>query len=168
VDIKSAIEKFKNVPGRLERVNCPPGFNIFVDYAHTPDALYNVISALRPLVKGKIIVIFGCGGERDRLKRPRMGKIVSELADYAVITSDNPRSEDPARIIREIQQGIRKKNYCVFVDRRRAIRKGLSLIRKGDCLLIAGKGHENCQVLKNKVLKFNDRKVAQECLRLMK
>jgi len=167
-DIKFGIEKFKNVPGRLQRVNCSKGSNIFVDYAHTPDALFNVISALRPLVKGKIIVIFGCGGERDKLKRPLMGKVVTELADYAIITSDNPRSENPGQIIKDIQQGIKKSNYCLLSDRGEAIRKGLSLINKADCLLIAGKGHENYQILKNKVLKFSDRKVVQECLKLMK
>jgi UDP-N-acetylmuramoyl-L-alanyl-D-glutamate--2,6-diaminopimelate ligase len=167
-DIKSAIEKFKNVPGRLQRVNCPGRFNIFVDYAHTPDALFNVISALRPLVKGKIIVIFGCGGERDKLKRPQMGKVVTELADYAIITSDNPRSENPGQIFRDILQGIRKSNCCVVPGRYQAIRKGLSLVRDADCLLIAGKGHEDYQILKNKVLRFSDRKVVQECLRLMK
>lgn len=166
--IKSAIEKFKNVPGRLERVNCKKGFSIFVDYAHTPDALFNVVSALRPLVQGKIIVIFGCGGERDKLKRPKMGKVVTELADYAVITSDNPRSEDPGRIIDDICAGIDKDNYCLIPERAKAIRQGLSLAKKGDCLLIAGKGHENYQILKNKVLGFCDRKVAQECLRSMR
>ena len=163
-----AVEKFKNVPGRLQRVDCAQGLNIFVDYAHTPDALFNVISALRPLVAGKIIVIFGCGGERDRLKRPQMGKVVTQLADYAIITSDNPRSENPAQIIKDIQQGIRKSNYCLVPKRYQAIAKGLTLINKADCLLIAGKGHEDYQILKNKVLKFNDRKVAQECLELMK
>ena len=166
--IKSAIEKFKNVPGRLEKVSCSKGFNIFVDYAHTPDALFNVIGALRPLVKGKIVVVFGCGGERDKLKRPLMGKVVTQLADYAIITSDNPRSENPDQIIKDIRQGIQKNNYCSVPQRYAAIRKGLSLINKGDCLLIAGKGHEEYQVLKNKVLKFSDRKVAQECLKFMK
>jgi len=168
LDIKSAIEKFKNVPGRLQRINCSKGLSIFVDYAHTPDALFNVISALRPLVKGKIIVIFGCGGERDKLKRPLMGKVVTELADYAIITSDNPRSENPGQIIKDIQQGIQKSNYCSVPARGEAIRKGLSLINKADCLLIAGKGHEDYQILKNKVLKFSDRKVVRECLELMK
>ncbi|MFH0917843.1 MAG: UDP-N-acetylmuramoyl-L-alanyl-D-glutamate--2,6-diaminopimelate ligase [Candidatus Omnitrophota bacterium] len=167
-DIKSAIEKFKNVPGRLQRVNCSRDFSIFVDYAHTPDALFNVISALRPLVAGKIIVIFGCGGERDKLKRPQMGKVVTELADYAIITSDNPRSEQPGRIIKDIEQGIQKNNYCSIPDRLRAIAKGLSLLQKGDCLLIAGKGHENYQILKNKMVQFNDRKVVQKCLASMK
>lgn len=167
-DIKSALEKFKTVPGRLQRVNSAKGFTIFVDYAHTPDALFNVISALRPLVKGRIIVVFGCGGQRDKLKRPLMGRVVTELADYAVITSDNPRSENPRRIIRDIQQGIKKSNYCVVLKRNAAIAKSLGLMHKTDCLLIAGKGHEDYQVLKNKVLKFSDRKVVGECLKLMK
>jgi len=167
-DIKIALENFKNVPGRLEGVNCSKGFGIFVDYAHTPDALFNVISALRPLVKGKIIVIFGCGGERDKLKRPQMGKVVTELADYAVITSDNPRSENPGQIIKDIVQGIRKNNYCLVPSRAKAISKGLALVNKDDCLLIAGKGHEDYQILKNKVLKFSDRKVVLKCLKLMR
>jgi len=164
-DIKSAIEKFKFAPGRLERVSCTKEYNVFVDYAHTPDALFNVISALRPLVSGKIIVIFGCGGERDKLKRPKMGKIVTCLADYAIITSDNPRSEDPLSIIRDIRRGIGKNNYCVIPDRLKAIKAGLALAKRDDCLIIAGKGHENYQVLKNRVLHFSDRKAVEKCLR---
>jgi UDP-N-acetylmuramoyl-L-alanyl-D-glutamate--2,6-diaminopimelate ligase len=167
-EIKSAIEKFKNVPGRLQEVSCKKGFSIFIDYAHTPDALFNVISALRQLVEGKIIVIFGCGGERDKLKRPKMGRVVTQLADYAIITSDNPRSENPEQIIKDIQKGIDKNNYRLVPERLSAIRTGLSLAKKGDCLLIAGKGHECYQVLKNKVKYFNDRKVIQKCLELMK
>ncbi|MDD5561186.1 MAG: UDP-N-acetylmuramoyl-L-alanyl-D-glutamate--2,6-diaminopimelate ligase [Candidatus Omnitrophica bacterium] len=167
-DIKSAIDKFKNVPGRLERLESKEGYNIFVDYAHTPDALFNVISALRPLVAGRMIVIFGCGGERDKLKRPKMGKIVTGLADYAIITSDNPRSEEPLRIISDIRGGIRKNNYCVIPDRFKAIKTGLKMVKSGDCLLIAGKGHEEYQVLKNRILHFSDRKVVQECLRSKK
>jgi len=120
------------------------------------------------LVEGKIIVVFGCGGERDKLKRPRMGKVVTDLADYAILTSDNPRSENPRQIIKDIQQGIKKSNYCLVLQRGQAIAKGLKLIQKGDCLLIAGKGHENYQVLKNKILKFSDREVVKKCLQLMK
>jgi len=163
-DIKSAIEKFKNVPGRLEKVSCRKGRNIFVDYAHTPDALFNVISALRPLVSGRIIVIFGCGGERDKLKRPKMGKIVSCLADYAIITNDNPRSEDPLGIIKDICTGIRKDNYRVIPDRFKAVKAGLALMKNNDCLIIAGKGHEQYQILQDKVLHFSDRKAVQKCL----
>ena len=162
--IKSAIEKFKNVPGRLEKVNCKNGYSIFVDYAHTPEALFNVIDTLRRIVKGRIIVIFGCGGERDKLKRPKMGKIVTELADYAVITSDNPRSENQLQIIKDIQKGINKDNYCLIPDRSEAIRFSLAMLEKNDCLLIAGKGHENYQIIKNKVLHFNDREEIKKCL----
>ena len=163
-DIKSAIEKFKNVPGRLERLGYKTGLNIFVDYAHTPDALLNVISALRPLVSGKVIVIFGCGGERDKLKRSKMGRIVAALADYAIITSDNPRSENPLCIIKDILKGIRRDNYCVIPDRLKAIKAGLKLTKKDDCLIVAGKGHEEYQILKNKVLHFSDREIVQKCL----
>lgn len=164
-DIKAAIEKFKNVPGRLEKLSSKEGLNIFVDYAHTPDALFNVISALRPLVPAKIIVIFGCGGERDKLKRPKMGKIASSLADYVIITSDNPRSEDPSRIIQDIIGGMRKNNYCVIADRFEAIKAGLKLIKENDCLIIAGKGHEEYQIFKDRVLHFSDREAVQKCLR---
>ncbi len=167
-DIKSAIEKFKNVCGRLEKVICKKGFTIFVDYAHTPDALFNVISALRPLVKGKIIVVFGCGGERDKLKRPKMGKVVTELSDYAIITSDNPRSEDPLRIIQDVCAGIKKNNYCLKPERFEAIRAGLALAKKDDCLLLAGKGHENYQILKDGAVHFNDKEVVRKCLRSTK
>ena len=163
--IKSGIEKFKNVPGRLERIAAGARRNIFVDYAHTPDALFNVISALRPLTPGRVVVVFGCGGQRDKLKRPKMGRIVSELADYAIITSDNPRSEPPLQIIRDIRKGINKNNYRVVADRFRAICEAIKLTGKNDCLIIAGKGHEDYQVLKNKVLHFSDRKAVEKCLR---
>ena len=167
-DILSALKNFKNVPGRLEKVFNKKRFNVFVDYAHTPDALFNIITALRPLVKKKIIVIFGCGGQRDKLKRPLMGELVTRLADYAIVTSDNPRSEDPLLIIRDICKGILKKNFRVIPDRLLAIKEGLALIGKDDCLVIAGKGHENYQVFKNKVEYFNDYKAAQKCLQLKK
>lgn len=155
-DIKSGVEQFKTAPGRLEKVACNKGYDVFVDYAHTPDALFNVITALRPLVHGRIIVAFGCGGERDKLKRPKMGRIVTQLADYAIITSDNPRSENPLRIIRDIRKGIRKNNFLVIPDRLKAIQAALSMASKGDCLIIAGKGHED---------NHSDRKAVQRCLK---
>jgi len=163
--IARAISKFKSVRGRLEKAACFKGFSVFVDYAHTEDALFNVLSALRPLVKGKIYVVFGCGGERDKLKRPKMGKVVSELADYAIITNDNPRNEEPLDIIKDIKKGIKKNNYRVICDRRAAIKAGLSLAKPGDLVLVAGKGHESYQIIKNKILSFDDRKVIKECLR---
>jgi len=164
-DIKSGIEKFKNVRGRLERVFSKKGFDIFIDYAHTPDALTNVIGSLKPLVEGKIRVVFGCGGERDRSKRPKMGRIASDLADFAVITSDNPRSENPAVIIKEICSGIKKDNYCIVPQRLQAIKRAISMLKKGDCLLVAGKGHENYQILKNETIHFSDREAVEKCLK---
>jgi UDP-N-acetylmuramyl-tripeptide synthetase len=163
--IKSAIGDFCAVPGRLERLDSRRGFSIFVDYAHTEDALKNVLSALRQLCTHKIIVVFGCGGDRDRTKRPRMGKVVSELADLAIITSDNPRSEDPQDIIRDIAAGIPKDNFCIIPERREAIQRSLSLAQPGDIVLIAGKGHEDYQVIQGKTIHFDDREAVRECLR---
>ncbi len=162
--IKSAIEKFSFVPGRLERIDSAADFSVFVDYAHTPDALNNVISFLRQISSGRIIVVFGCGGERDKSKRPKMGRVVTELADYAIITNDNPRSENPEEIINAIRSGISKNNYRVIPDRREAIRQALSIAGSGDVVLIAGKGHEDYQILKNKTVPFDDRQVTRECL----
>ncbi|MBN1913932.1 MAG: UDP-N-acetylmuramoyl-L-alanyl-D-glutamate--2,6-diaminopimelate ligase [Candidatus Omnitrophica bacterium] len=165
--IKSGIEKFYSVPGRLEKIETQRGFSVFVDYAHTEDALKNVISALRQISLKKIIVVFGCGGERDKTKRPKMGRVVSDLADFAVITSDNPRSEEPGKIIEEIKTGINKDNYCVIADRREAIEKALSLAGPEDIVLVAGKGHETYQVLKDGVIDFDDREVIKSCLKSM-
>jgi len=163
--IKSAIEKFDLVPGRLERIDSKKGFFCFVDYAHTEDALYNVINALKEVCKQKIILVFGCGGERDKTKRPKMGKVATDLADSAIITNDNPRSEDPLEIVSDIKKGITKDNYCVILDRREAIKKALNLARPGDAVLIAGKGHENYQILKEQRIAFDDREVVAECLK---
>ena len=138
--IESAIGKFHFVPGRLERINFPGNFSVFVDYAHTEDALSNVIRTLRQICAKRIIVVFGCGGERDKTKRPKMGYAVSELADYAVITNDNPRSEAPMDIINDIKKGIKRDNYCVIPDRMEAIKKSLSIASRGDVVLLAGKG----------------------------
>lgn len=162
--IKSGLENFGVVPGRLERIECNKPISIFVDYAHTLDALTNVITTLRQISKKRIIVVFGCGGERDKTKRPKMGQAASMLSDYVIITNDNPRSEDSDRIIADIKKGISKNNYSVIVDRREAIRKALSLAKRGDTVLIAGKGHENYQILKNGAIAFDDRKVVRECL----
>jgi UDP-N-acetylmuramoyl-L-alanyl-D-glutamate--2,6-diaminopimelate ligase len=165
--IKSAIERFSQVPGRLERIDSRAGFSVFVDYAHTEDALYNIIATLRQLYKKRIIVVFGCGGERDKTKRPKMGRVVSELSDYAIITSDNPRSEDPLQIIEDIRNGINKNNYCVIPERKEAIKKSLSLAQPGDIVLLAGKGHESYQILKDGIIHFDDREAVRECLKSM-
>jgi UDP-N-acetylmuramyl-tripeptide synthetase len=161
---KSALEKFNVVAGRLERIDSDGGFSVFVDYAHTEDALANVIRTLRQLSRNRIIVVFGCGGERDRTKRPKMGYVVSELADYAIITNDNPRSEDPQEIISGIKMGIKKGNYCVIPDRFEAIKESLILAKPGDVVLVAGKGHEDYQILKDGKRHFDDREVVRECL----
>jgi len=165
--IKSAIQKFSLVPGRMEQITCP-GFYIFVDYAHTEDALNNALRTLRPFSQGRLIVVFGCGGERDKTKRPKMGYTVTELADYAVITNDNPRSEDPQEIINDIKKGIQKENFCVIPERLQAIKESLAMAHSGDIVLIAGKGHEDYQILNNRREHFDDREAVRECLKSMK
>ncbi|MCX5707674.1 MAG: UDP-N-acetylmuramoyl-L-alanyl-D-glutamate--2,6-diaminopimelate ligase [Candidatus Omnitrophica bacterium] len=165
--VKAALEGFSYVPGRLERFSSENGFSVFVDYAHTEDALKNVLSALKAIKHNRIIVVFGCGGERDKTKRPKMGAVVSEMADYAIITNDNPRSEDPEQIIEDIKVGINKNNFCVIPERLEAIKKSLSLASTGDIVLVAGKGHEDYQVLKDKTLHFDDREVVRQCLQSM-
>ncbi len=165
--IKRTIEEFSLVPGRLERVALAKKFSVFVDYAHTHDALKNIIKSLREVSKKRIIVVFGCGGERDKTKRPKMGRVVTQLSDYAIITNDNPRSEDPQAIIRDIKRGISKNNFCVIPERCKAIKKSLTLANEGDVVLIAGKGHENYQVLKDKVIHFDDREWVRKCLQSM-
>ena len=165
--IKSVLEGFSLVPGRLERIDFAGDFSVFVDYAHTEDALKNILKTLRPLTKKRIIVVFGCGGERDKTKRPKMGRLASELSDYAIITSDNPRSEDPMEIIRDIKRGIKKNNYSVMPQRLDAIRESLSLAKPGDIVLVAGKGHENYQILKDRSIPFDDREAVKECLKSM-
>lgn len=163
--IKCALEKFSFVPGRLVRVYCRKGFFVFVDYAHTPDALKNILTALRQLSPKRIITVFGCGGERDKLKRPKMGRVVTELSDFVVVTSDNPRSENPGDIAEDIQGGIIKDNYCVILNRRLAIRKALSLAKRGDIVAIAGKGHERYQILKERAIHFDDLEEVKACLK---
>lgn len=163
--IKSAFEKFSSVPGRLERIDSEKGFSVFIDYAHTDDALKNVLCALRQLSPKRIITVFGCGGERDRLKRPKMGRVVSRLSDFAIVTNDNPRSEQPGAIASQIEKGIMKDNYCVVLDRRKAIRKSLSMAKAGDIVLLAGKGHESYQILKDKTIHFKDQEEVKICLR---
>ncbi len=160
--VKRGIEKLTAVPGRLEAIDCGQPFKIFVDYAHTDDAIYNVLTALKPLIRKRVIIVFGCGGDRDRTKRPRMGRVASKLADFAIVTSDNPRSEDPQAIADEIVAGIESKNYKVILDRASAIKEALSVAREGDCVLIAGKGHEPYQFLKDAVIAFDDREIARK------
>jgi UDP-N-acetylmuramoyl-L-alanyl-D-glutamate--2,6-diaminopimelate ligase len=155
----------RHVPGRLEAVDRGQGFTVMVDFAHTEDALKNVLSSLRKVTKKRILVVFGCGGDRDKTKRPKMGAAVADLSDYAVVTSDNPRTEDPMAIIREIEAGIRDKSrYCVVCDRREAIRAAMRAARPGDAVVIAGKGHEAYQIFKDRTVPFNDVAEAESAL----
>jgi UDP-N-acetylmuramoyl-L-alanyl-D-glutamate--2,6-diaminopimelate ligase len=206
--VTEGIRQLAAVPGRLEKVENHVGISILVDYAHTPDALEKVLTALRGLMAGpesrvssfepeedkgfaasrksevrssKLICVFGCGGDRDRGKRPLMGEIASRLSDLVVLTSDNPRTEEPLRILAEIDAGVQKSGlkkfqvptadfrvsemsraYCIEADRRKAIRIALRAARPGDLVLIAGKGHEDYQILGTKKIHFDDREVVRE------
>jgi len=166
--IRKGIGSFKTVPGRLESVDMGQPFKIFVDYAHTEDALYNVLSLLRDVVarKSRIITVFGCGGNRDRTKRPLMGSIACRFSDRVVVTSDNPRFEDPMFIISEIEKGVKNKftNYDIMPDRRDAIDKALRLAGEGDVVVLAGKGHEKCQIIGDEAIPFDDREIVKELL----
>lgn len=168
--VEAAISGFSTVPGRLERVENPFGFRILVDYAHTPDALNNVLLAVKPLTPGRIILVFGCGGDRDRTKRPKMGIIGREHADVLIVTSDNPRTESPESIIDEIECGVLEvkadsRPYYRIADRREAIRRAIGLAEKNDTVLIAGKGHEDYQIVGVKKHPFDDREIAREAVR---
>jgi UDP-N-acetylmuramoyl-L-alanyl-D-glutamate--2,6-diaminopimelate ligase len=161
-EIKKRLLNFGPVPGRMQPVSCKEGSYVFVDFAHKTDALKNVLETLQELKKGKIITIFGCGGNRDREKRPEMAKVAEMYSDIVIVTTDNPRKEDPEEIIREIQKGFQKKMYLIESDRRKAIEKGLSFLNKGDTLLIAGKGHETNQIFAERSIFFDDARVAEE------
>jgi len=147
------------VPGRSEIVDIGAEFTVMVDYAHSPDSLKNILLATREYAKGRIISVFGCGGDRDRTKRPIMGEISAKIADITIVTSDNPRSEDPDEIISEIEEGLKRinKEYFRVTDRAEAIFKALSIAEKNDVVVIAGKGHEPYQILKDKTIHFDDR-----------
>jgi UDP-N-acetylmuramoyl-L-alanyl-D-glutamate--2,6-diaminopimelate ligase len=173
IDLDTAaagVESLAGVPGRFERVDAGQAFTVLVDYAHTPDSLENVLRAARAVTDGRVLVVFGCGGDRDRAKRPLMGEIAGKLADYAVVTSDNPRSEPPAAIVAQVVEGVRRSagpdRYHAEVDRRAAIRLALRLARPGDAVIIAGKGHEQGQELAGgHKVPFDDRVIAAEELR---
>ncbi|MEW6060120.1 MAG: UDP-N-acetylmuramoyl-L-alanyl-D-glutamate--2,6-diaminopimelate ligase [Actinomycetota bacterium] len=165
--IARGIASLREVPGRMETVEEGQEFLVIVDYAHTPDSVENVLRAARPLAAGRVILVLGCGGDRDRRKRPLMGKVATTLADLSVITSDNPRSEDPMAIIGEVEAGAREgeRIYVVEEDRRLAIRLALAEARAGDVVVIAGKGHETGQEFADHTIPFDDRVVAAEELR---
>lgn len=165
--IVPAIATFPGVPGRMQQITVGPeqDISVIVDYAHTPDSLENLLRAARPFVQGQMTCVFGCGGDRDRTKRPQMGEIATRLADQAIITSDNPRTEDPQRILQDILAGITaESNPIVQVDRHAAIATAIAQAQPGDTVLIAGKGHEDYQILGTEKIHFDDREEAQAAL----
>jgi UDP-N-acetylmuramoyl-L-alanyl-D-glutamate--2,6-diaminopimelate ligase len=156
-----------NVAGRFEAVNAGQDFSVLVDYAHTPDGLENVLQSAKSLTKSRLIVVFGCGGNRDRGKRPIMGGIATRLGDIAVVTSDNPRKEDPVAIIDEILTGIpaeSRDRVVVEPDRYSAIKRALEIAAAGDVVVVAGKGHEDYQIFADQTIHFDDREVVREIL----
>ncbi len=167
--IKSALENFKSVAGRFEKIFADIPFTIIVDYAHTPDGVKNVLETARQITKNKIITVFGCGGDRDNTKRPIMGKIAAELSDFVIITSDNPRTENPEKILQQIEVGVKEKignkTFESIIDRKSAIFRAVEIAKEGDIILILGKGHENYQILKDKTIHFDDKEVALEAIK---
>jgi UDP-N-acetylmuramoyl-L-alanyl-D-glutamate--2,6-diaminopimelate ligase len=165
--IVKGLQKIAGVPGRMERLASPRGFTVVVDYAHTEDALRQVMTTLRKLKPRHLITVFGCGGDRDRTKRPLMGEAAAQLSDHVIVTSDNPRSEDPARIALDVEVGVRRvrsEGYEIILDRTEAIARGFSVATSGDIVLIAGKGHENYQILSDRTIPFDDRDVANRLI----
>ncbi|MCX5647152.1 MAG: UDP-N-acetylmuramoyl-L-alanyl-D-glutamate--2,6-diaminopimelate ligase [Phycisphaerae bacterium] len=166
--VAAGLSSLKGVPGRLEKVADDGEFAVLVDYAHTDDALLNVLTTLKPLCQGRLIVLFGCGGDRDKTKRPRMAAVVERLADVVFVTSDNPRTEKPEAIITDIMVGFRdlsSERLTVEPDRRKAIELAIATARTDDILLLAGKGHETYQIIGDKKFDFSDKDVARQCLR---
>ena len=171
IDFKSvikAIGKSNGVKGRIEVVPCDRDFTIIIDYAHSPDGLENIISSLREIAKGRVVTLFGCGGDRDKTKRPKMGRIAAELSDFCVVTSDNPRSENPSDIIKDILEGMKgvKTPYEVIENRKEAIAFAINNAQKDDIILLAGKGHETYQILPTGTINFDEREVVAEVLGL--
>ena len=180
--IKTGIEEHLPVPGRMERVDNERGVTCLVDYAHTGDALENVLTTIKEIAAGRIITVFGCGGDRDNGKRPIMGGIAAKWSDLAIVTSDNPRTEDPLQILMQVKAGIsplgireyslteladgfREKGFTVCENRREAIRLAVRLAQPGDILLLAGKGHEDYQIIGTTKHHFDDREEAAEAFR---
>jgi UDP-N-acetylmuramoyl-L-alanyl-D-glutamate--2,6-diaminopimelate ligase len=159
-----ALETAPQVPGRLQRVDGKKNFQVFVDYAHTPDALENVLGSLRQLKPGRLVVVFGCGGDRDRTKRPLMAIAAERYADEVIVTTDNPRGEDPQSIIKEVIQGFRQQKYSCISDRREAITRAIEQALPYDIIVIAGKGHETYQEIAGVRIPFDDVQIAERAM----
>ncbi|KAA0548029.1 UDP-N-acetylmuramoyl-L-alanyl-D-glutamate--2,6-diaminopimelate ligase [Bacillus sp. BGMRC 2118] len=163
--ILDSLQNIEGVPGRFELVQAGQAFPVIVDYAHTPDSLENAIMTLKEFAKGSVIVIAGCGGDRDKTKRPIMANIAATLADQAIFTSDNPRSEDPVQILKDMEAGVTGKAYTTIIDREKAIQYAINIANPEDIVLIAGKGHETYQIIGDQVFDFDDREVAKEAIK---
>src|SRR5688572_5839947 len=169
-DVLKGLTSIAGVPGRLERVHAGQPFTVVVDYAHTDDALKKVLETVLQLKPNRLITVFGCGGDRDRSKRPLMGEAAAQMSDEVIVTSDNPRSEDPERITLDVEVGVRRvrsDHYEIIVDRQKAIERAFQMAQPGDIVLIAGKGHENYQILRDRTIAFDDRLIAQKLLESM-
>jgi len=165
--IRDGLEKVQ-VPGRAEVVPTPgKDYTVMIDYAHTPDSLENILSTVKEFARGRLISVFGCGGDRDRTKRPLMGEISGRIADFTIITSDNPRTEEPTQILRDIEEGIKKTNgeYVVIEDRTEAIRYAMKNARSGDVIVLAGKGHETYQIFRDKTIHYDEREIVENILK---
>ena len=164
--VAGGLANVKGVPGRIQSVPSSSGFDVIVDYSHTPDSLENILTTVRETTRGRVIAIFGCGGDRDPIKRPIMGEIAAAHADHVIITSDNPRTEDPSSILAQIEAGCKRRStaYELEVDRRAAIEKGIRAARPGDTVVIAGKGHEDYQIFADRTIRFNDYEEAAKAL----
>ncbi len=165
-DAVRCLKKARGVKGRVELVETGRDFSVIIDYAHTPDGLENVIQTIRGFAKGRVITLFGCGGDRDKTKRPKMGKIAAELSDYSIVTSDNPRTEDPNAIIEDVLVGVREGGgeYTVIPNRFEAIAFALDFAQKDDIILLAGKGHETYQILADRTITFDEREIVRKLL----
>ena len=168
--IDTALKTFSSVPGRFELIEEGQDFAVVVDYAHTPDGLQNILETAKGIKENRIIIVFGCGGDRDATKRPIMGRIAAEYGDRIYVTSDNPRTEDPIQIVKDVEVGVKEAlrdgtSYEVIVDRREAINHAIHDAKAGDIVIIAGKGHENYQILKNETIHFDDREEARQALK---
>lgn len=170
-EIAGKLEKSKNVPGRFEIINKGQNFMLVVDYAHTEDGLENILKALNKIKKNKIITVFGTGGDRDKSKRPKMAKVAAEYSDFVIISSDNPRTEDPLKILEDIEYGLIKLNYpreryLIIADREEAIKKSVEMASENDIVLIAGKGHEDYQIIGREKIHFDDREMAMKYIEM--
>lgn len=166
-DIAKALILTKGVKGRAEVVSTPTPYTVMIDYAHTPDGLENIISTIKGFCKGRVITVFGCGGDRDKTKRPKMGKIAGDLSDVCVVTSDNPRTEDPELIIKDILDGMKdvKAQYVAIANRTEAIEYAMKSAKENDVVLLAGKGHETYQILKDKTIHYDEREIVRDILK---